>query len=46
MAYAVEESEEAMIEAIHDKLQKAEQDLKSIQDQVVRLEWELAKAKS
>jgi len=27
MAYAVEESEEAMIEAIHDKLQKAEQDI-------------------
>jgi hypothetical protein len=46
MAYAVEESEAAIIEAIFEQLQKAEQDLKTVQERVDRLKWELAKAKS
>jgi Mg2+ and Co2+ transporter CorA len=46
MAYGVEESDETMIEVIYEQLQKAEQDLKTIQDRVDRLKWELAKAKS
>lgn len=46
MAYAVEESEEAMIEAIHDKLQKAERDIKTAWGRAGRPNWELAKAKS
>jgi hypothetical protein len=46
VTYAVEESEEAMIEAIFDQLHKAEEDLKAAQERVDRLKWELAKAKS
>jgi hypothetical protein len=46
MAYAVEESEEATIEAIFEQLQKAEQELKTVHERVDRLKWELAKAKS
>lgn len=46
MTYAVEESEEATIEAIFEQLQKAEQDLKTVHERVDRLKWELAKAKS
>jgi|GEM_PF-2830579 len=46
MIYAVDESDEAALEAIFDQLQKAEEDLKSVQERVDRLKWELAKAKS
>lgn len=46
MAYGVEQSEQAMIEAIHGKLQKAEQDIKTVQRRADRPKWELAKAKS
>jgi hypothetical protein len=46
MAYTVEESEEAIIEAIFEQLQKAERDLKTVQGRVDRLKWELAKARS
>jgi uncharacterized protein involved in exopolysaccharide biosynthesis len=44
--YAVEESEEATIEALFDQLQKAEEDLKTVQQRIDRLKWELAKAQS
>jgi len=37
MAYAIEESEESMIQAIYEQLQIAEKDLKTIQDLVGRL---------
>jgi hypothetical protein len=46
MAYAVEESEEAMIEAIFEQLQKAEQDPNTVQGRVDRRKWGLAKASS
>jgi hypothetical protein len=46
MASAVEESEEAMIEAIFEQLQKAEQDLNTVQGRVDRRKWGLAKASS
>jgi hypothetical protein len=46
MTYAVDESDESTIEAIFDQLQKAEQDLRYVQERVDRLKWELAKAKS
>jgi hypothetical protein len=46
MMYAVDESDEAALEAIFDQLQKAEEDLKAVQERVDRLKWELAKAKS
>ncbi len=46
MAYIVEESEESTIEAIFEQLHKAEADLKTVQDRIDRLKWELAKAKS
>jgi len=44
--YAVEESEAATIEAIFEQLHKAEEDLKTVQQRIDRLKWELAKAKS
>ena len=43
---AVEESEEAAIEAIFDQLHKAEGELKAAQVRVDRFKWELVKAKS
>jgi hypothetical protein len=46
MTYAVEESEDATIEALFGQLHKAEEDLKAVQERVDRLKWELAKAKS
>jgi hypothetical protein len=46
MIYAVDESDEAAIEAIFEQLLKAEEDLKSVQERVDRLKWELAKATS
>lgn len=46
MIYAVDDSDEAAIEAIFDQLLKAEEDLKAIQERVDRLKWELAKAQS
>ena len=46
MMYAVDDSDEAAIEAIFDQLLKAEEDLKAMQERVDRLKWELAKAKS
>jgi hypothetical protein len=45
MPYIVDESEEATIEAIFDQLNKAEEDLKAVQERIDRLKWELAKAK-
>jgi hypothetical protein len=44
--FVVEESEEATIEAIFDQLHKAEEDMKTVQQRIDRLKWELAKAKS
>jgi uncharacterized protein YukJ len=44
--YAVEESDEAVIEAILDQLHKAQEDLKAAQVRVDRFKWELEKAKS
>lgn len=45
MIYAVEESEEAVVEAIFDQLREAEEDLKAAQERVDRFKLELAKAK-
>ncbi len=46
MTYAVDESEESMIEAMFDQLRMAKDDLRVVQQRIDRLKWELAKAKS
>ena len=46
MIYAVDDSDEAAIEAIFDQLLKAEAELKGVQERVDRLKLELAKATS
>jgi hypothetical protein len=44
--FAIDESEDVAIEVIFDQLRQAEESLKSAQQRVDRLKWELAKAKS
>ena len=46
MTYAVDESEESIIEAMFDQLRMAKDDLRVVQQRIDRLKWELAKAKS
>ena len=46
LGYAVEEPKEESVEAIFSLLQRAEKDLKSAQERVDLLKWELEKARS
>ena len=46
LAYAVEEPKEESVEAIFTLLKRAEEDLKTAQERVDRLKWELEKAQS
>jgi hypothetical protein len=45
MKHSVEETKEALVEAIFDKLREAEEDLKAVQERVDRFKLELARAK-
>jgi hypothetical protein len=44
--YETEESEQSTVEAMINQLQKAEADLRTAQERVDRLVWELDRAKS
>ena len=44
--FAIDESENVAVEVIFDQLRQAEANLKSAQERVDRLKWQLAKAKS